>query len=478
MQSLETTKTELFGQLDAFDENDEVFENYFLETNIYKKIKGKEKFYIIVGEKGTGKSALLKMCMINNEKNEEVVVDIKRPQITEKVQVSKLVDLWKDSLSKNIVDEIEKKRERITDSKKVNTLFKGIEAIASPIIENKTNINYWEIKKYVFDFFEKENRTINIYIDDLDVGYRNTSEQNDSIAALFTAIREMLRENKALKVRMTLRTDVYDNVRRTDESSDKIQNNRIDLKITNHEILAMLVKRVLSFWGDNTQDNFMALNQDNMMGKIDGLIAPIYHGKGNWENKPMRYILMTLTRRRPRDIFALCGLAWDHAVENGRIKIETDDINAVIVQYSNERLRDIISEYQYEFRKSEDLKEVILSLKTSETDRKRLSQSYLYTRDELFKKIDSILERTGKVLSSDGNIMETDALAKILYKANIITGRKDLQDSIERIYYAEYPDLIRKVTDIGVKYEVHPAYRWAIDVQDNKILNSVDCERL
>jgi predicted AAA+ superfamily ATPase len=108
MQSLETTKTELFGQLDAFDENDEVFENYFLETNIYKKIKGKEKFYIIVGEKGTGKSALLKMCMINNEKNEEVVVDIKRPQITEKVQVSKLVDLWKDSLSKNIVDEIEK----------------------------------------------------------------------------------------------------------------------------------------------------------------------------------------------------------------------------------------------------------------------------------------------------------------------------------------------------------------------------------
>lgn len=74
--------------------------------------------------------------------------------------------------------------------------------------------------------------------------------------------------------------------------------------------------------------------------------------------------------------------------------------------------------------------------------------------------------------------METDALAKILYKANIITGRKDLQDSIERIYYAEYPDLIRKVTDIGVKYEVHPAYRWAIDVQDNKILNSVDCERL
>lgn len=37
--TLETTKTEIFGYLDALDENDEVFESYFLETNIYRKVK-------------------------------------------------------------------------------------------------------------------------------------------------------------------------------------------------------------------------------------------------------------------------------------------------------------------------------------------------------------------------------------------------------------------------------------------------------
>lgn len=66
--TLETTKTEIFGYLDALDENDEVFESYFLETNIYRKVKGKERFLMVVGEKGTGKSALLRMCMISNEK--------------------------------------------------------------------------------------------------------------------------------------------------------------------------------------------------------------------------------------------------------------------------------------------------------------------------------------------------------------------------------------------------------------------------
>jgi ABC-type ATPase involved in cell division len=65
----DTTRKELFGCLDASDEQESVLKNYFLETTAYKKVNSNENIYILVGEKGTGKSAIMKMCMINDKEN-------------------------------------------------------------------------------------------------------------------------------------------------------------------------------------------------------------------------------------------------------------------------------------------------------------------------------------------------------------------------------------------------------------------------
>lgn len=464
--TLETTKTEIFGYLDALDENDEVFESYFLETNIYRKVKGKERFLMVVGEKGTGKSALLRMCMISNEKNNEIVVNIRRPGIESGINISQAIERWKNYIAREMCKTLNEKREMITGNKTVNAIIGSIEDVLNGFAKEQYNVDYLKIKNSILDAYNKNNNIINIYIDDLDIGYKNTLEKNESIAALFTAIRDMMRENKALKVRMTLRTDVYDNVRRIDESSDKIQGAKVELKISNHEIFAMLTKRVCSFLGQCDIMNYESLDQNKMMDLMGDIIDPVFNGRGKWEGRHTNYVLMTMTRRRPRDIFSLCGFAWDHAVERNSIKIETEDLDAVMRQYSKEKMNDIVSEYRYEFRNQEDLKEVILALRPSTNERKRGEKLYVYDKSGLLKKIGTILERHN-IYSSDGLRMNRVDLAKILYKANVITGRIDSDSSIERIYYMEEPDLISELNDKGCNYEVHPAYRWILNQGDD-----------
>ena len=109
---------------------------------------------------------------------------------------------------------------------------------------------------------------------------------------------------------------------------------------------------------------------------------------------------------------------------------------------------------------------MILALRPSTNERKRGEKLYVYDKSGLLKKIGTILERHN-IYSSDGLRMNRVDLAKILYKANVITGRIDSDSSIERIYYMEEPDLISELNDKGCNYEVHPAYRWILNQGDD-----------
>lgn len=472
--SLSTTRKELFGSLDALDEKDNIFKQYFVETNIFHKMSGNENFLILIGEKGTGKSAIIKMCMITDKENNKLVVDIQRPQVNEALTINEKINAWKNYLADRIIDVINKMR---IDSNNLGKMFSVLEDALNDFTKNKYNINYKKVKNQILDTLSP-NLEIRVYIDDLDTGYRGTREQNESIISLFTAIREIMRENDNLRFRVTLRSDVYDNIRKVDESADKIQDVKLTLKITNHQILAMLTKRVMNFIDASVaQQDFYQCTQQRMMQYMSKLFETTFHGRGKWKNKATNYILMTMTRRRPRDLFVLCGLAWENAISNNRIKITSEDLQAIFNDYSNERLRDAISEYHHEFRNEEDLKELILALKPSKQQMKKkdVIPLHLYTKETLLRKVHTITERRN-FYWSNGKVSTDLELAKFLYKANIVVGRKDEDGIINRIYYTESPNLLSDLGNGNYKFEVHPAYRWAIDFMNDYILNYVDSE--
>ena len=61
-----------------------------------------------------------------------------------------------------------------------------------------------------------------------------------------------------------------------------------------------------------------------------------------------------------------------------------------------------------------------------------------------------------------------------MYKVNFLTARKDKAGEIVRKYFEENRYLSNSFSDFGFDWEVHPAYRWALQPDDvNEIYNNL-----
>ena len=475
--TVNTEHTELFGNLAADDEVSSFFRNCFYATKTFEKLKRKKRLMILVGEKGTGKTALFRMAAMENDASADTfAVEAQYLEIDEKLGISQKIQCWKDYLGKKIAEKLQ--GEAASDRKRSGKIKKGLallERTFGNAVKEKCGFDYMQLKTDILSLLS-EGCKIRLYIDNLDVGYRSTHEKNETIIALFTAVREMLRDMENLSCRIALRTDVYDNVRREDESSDKIKDAKMNLVVTNHEIITMLTKRVMCYLdSEHVKKDYSVMHQSLMLEEMASVFDTTFHGRGKWDGKPMYNVLMSFVRRRPRDIISLCGLAWDHAVDRGATKISTEDIEAVIDAYSKECRSDILAEYGQEFQNTDALNHLLGALRPSSKEQKK-EKMFVYTRDELIKKIDNILGHENFYFS-DGRRATSFDIAAFLYRANVVVARKDAPDgsNIERIYYMEKPDLIAGGTDCGYQFEIHPAYRGAIASGIN-VMNTIDAE--
>jgi hypothetical protein len=166
---------------------------------------------------------------------------------------------------------------------------------------------------------------------------------------------------------------------------------------------------------------------------------------------------MSLIRKRPRDLVKLLTLAARRANIDKATKISTRHLEGVFEEYSQGRLQDTINEYRSELP---DLERLILNMKPSKKQ-KKTSESYVYTTDELLKKIKTI-ESQGAFFWQNKSKADTKGLAAFLYKINFITARKKTENGIDRKYFEENRYLSNKFADFGYEWEIHPAYRWAL----------------
>jgi hypothetical protein len=68
---------------------------------------------------------------------------------------------------------------------------------------------------------------------------------------------------------------------------------------------------------------------------------------------------------------------------------------------------------------------------------------------------------------SNGRPVSGRSLTQFLYKIDFITARKTMSDgSIERRYFDRSRFLANEFADFGFDWEIHPAYRWALQPQD------------
>ncbi len=420
-----------------------------------------------------GSLLLFKVLSSEEEEIGNIAITIQPDDILE-IETSeenflKRIRIWKDGLAKIILRELiislnnyiidPVKNESMKEwLNKVSILFGNIfSKKISEIKNNYTNITDDEITTLFKNSLFKQ-KTVTIYLDDLDRGWKNSKNDVANLSAMLNAIRDLSRETINLKFRIGLRSDVYYAIRTSDETTDKIDGSVLWLKWTNHEILVMLIKRIETFFGNAfNEDDLLKTKQKYFQESLDAVFEERFNGRGHWENAPMYRVLTSLIRKRPRDLVKLCTLAARKASLNNHCKIMTNDLETVFANYSNDRLTDTGNEYQSEFSK---VKELLLKMKPS---RQEIQEGHpcKYSRVQLLDKLKNILSMSNFILAN-GNTATPEDLAAFLYKINFITARKEVNGEIQRVYYDENQYIYNTFTDFGYSYEIHPAYRWAL----------------
>ncbi len=466
---------DLFGFEDAESQDIGRLKEFFIKKDTYKRVAADVPVRLLVGNKGTGKSALFHVAMSEEKEKGNIPILIKPDDIAElgKNDENFLLRIrqWKYGLTK-IIGEKALEEFGFNSGNYLSTLtkfgLKIVNFLNETIRTDMVSLNLNESQQLLIDNFIRNNQIV-IYIDDLDRGWEGKKEDISRISALLNCVRDMASENKGLRFKIALRTDVYYSVRTSDESTDKIEGTIVWYQWTHHQILVLLIKRILTYLG-KTFDEEIALQTPQMYlaYHLDHIFEEKFQGKGKWSNKPMYKVLMSLTRNRPRDLVKLCSMAANEAYYCGSNLITTEHIESVLEKYSIGRIQDTINEYKTELPQIERL---LFGMRPSRKERITMD-SYVYNTVQLKQKIRNIIQQGEFRFTNQKKPTEQD-LILFLFRINFITARKiDEEGEIDRKYFEENRFISSSFVDFGYDWEIHPVFRWALQPDDLKSIMS------
>ncbi len=459
----------LFGFEDAESEPIERLKEYYFKKDTFARVVADLPLRILVGHKGTGKSALIKVAISEEKENGNLPILIKPDDIAELGKNDEnfllRVRQWKYGLIKIIGSKVLSELGLYNDSTASRLTQFGIRIISfmtESVTTLKEQVNLLPAQLKLIDNFLKTNKII-VYIDDLDRGWEGKKDDIIRISALLNSIRDLSNENPGLIFKVALRSDVYYLVRTSDESTDKIEGSVVWFRWTQHEILVMLIKRILTFFGETADEaNLVKSPQHYLAFHLEDVFDKYFLGRGKWANVPMYRVLLSLIRKRPRDLVKLCSLAAQEAYQSQSPKIYTQHLEAVFEDYSQGRIQDTINEYRTELPNIEKL---LFGMKPTRKE-KLTADCYVYSTIELQDKINKILQQASFKFAN-GKTASCKELANFLFKINFITARKVLENGeISRKYFQENRYLSSSFVDFGYEWEVHPAFRWALQPDD------------
>lgn len=386
----------LFGFEDAESETITRLKEYYFKKDTYERVCADIPLRILVGHKGTGKSALFKVAMSEEKEKGNLPILIKPDDIAElgKADENFLLRIrqWKYGLNKIIGEKIFLELGLLDDhvsSKLTKFGIKLVSFVYESVVAIREYVDLTPTQKLLIDNFKKSQKII-VYIDDLDRGWVGSKDDIIRISALLNSIRDMANENPGLFFKVSLRSDVYFLVRTSDESTDKIESSVVWFSWTNHEILVMLIKRVLTFFGEAFDEKaLLQSHQRDIKHYLDPIMESVFSGRGKWQKVAMYKVLMSLIRKRPRDLVKLCTQAARQAHIDKSTKICTSHFQSVFEDYSQGRIQDTINEYRTELPLIEKL---IFGMKPNRKT-KKVSDGFVFTTIELSQKISNIMEQ-------------------------------------------------------------------------------------
>lgn len=454
----------LFGFEDAESEPIERLKEYYLKKSTYSSVVADVPVRILVGHKGTGKSALFKVAMSEERTKGNLPIMIRPDDIAElgKSDDNFLLKIkqWKYGLTKIIGEKVLEElniNDEVIKSKLTKMGVKILNFMVDSIRQLNESVDMTDTQRHFVNNFLSKKRIV-VFIDDLDRGWEGKKDDILRISALLNSIRDMANDNPGLMFKVSLRSDVYYLVRTSDESTDKIEGSVVWCKWTNHEILVLLVKRVLTFFNQSfDEERLLRSDQRYLSSFLNVIIEPIFYGEGKWDTIPTYKVLMSLIRKRPRDIVKLCTLSARRAYDSGSNIIKTGHLKSIFEEYSAGRIQDTINEYKSELPSIDKL---LFGMRPTQKERDSYG-GYIYNSQQLRAKL-SKLQQNCQFHFTNNKVVSSAELEQFLYKINFLTARKVLDNNIIQRKYFEENQYLSQSTVFGYDWEVHPAFRWAL----------------
>lgn len=491
----------LFGHEDAGKENENRLSSYYYKTVQYEDIMSSIPLQIITGEKGTGKSALLRMAFLDCQENDIVPIWIRLDDLSELYEnilnsnnLYQLKTLWKQSIGKLVIMKLASNIAYAFEDDYKNALHWAYTSgyasrnfisqaaqLLKPVYEKYIKLGSNTIETGEHRMLERmiENKNIRLFFDDFDLDWKGNASDILRIKSLLLSLSDLTSDITGLSARIALRTDVYEMIR-NEEFSDKFESCIIKCRWNNREILKTLSKRICTYFEIPFDEN---ISQDSetmqyqLIPYLNYVFEPCFDDSTRvWSNAPTHRVIYSLIRRKPRDMVKLCQSVAEEAYNQHLDKINAKCFVNILDNYSQERLKDLINEYSNQLPKLQDL--LIRMAPTKQEIQNKQTERYVYSTADLHTKIQNIQKNIQiKIFQATSESLQPadfHQVAHFLYKIGFITGRKrNISEKISRVYYDESPYLLNANTgDGGYSWEIHPAYRAALAKGINDVWES------
>lgn len=473
----------LFGKDRA--QEDANLANYFIKSPQYETIKSGQK-ELILGRKGTGKSALFSFIgqELERESNTVICISPKGEDIVlvhEKLKSYSDLKLdddfkyslaWKDYLLTEIALSILKKAKMLKESSPLYSYLinegrvqKGfVDKFVSSVLKVFSSGSYkYQDMEFNFDFtgiigkdatdFDKVMHYLKekivqgsfyILFDNLDEPWKNNPEMNSWLRGLILASRQIKRDFNNLKIVIFLRDDIFSQITIGSDLFDSKSEilNLVWFDNKNYSLRKLLATRIAWYFNMKYPENF-----DNIID-LWSIIYPRtidYDSRFGYKTVYTDKYIIDRTFCRPREFLQYCKLIIMKS-QNINLPVEKDTVRRAEVEYCDWKVNDLVGEYSKTYS---NIDKFVFSLAGITTDwilnYAILSKHFEELSDDQ-KIIDHIREKT----------LDLDDTIQFLFRIGVF--RKQRRNDTGKHYYVTSIEE-SNINPRSNSFDIHQAFR-------------------
>lgn len=288
-----------------------------------------------------------------------------------------------------------------------------------------------------------------IFVDELDRGWDSSEDAKAFVAGLFQAAISINQLTPSLKVYISLRKELYDNIPALYEDSQKVWDLFEVIEWDGEDLLRMITRRILHSFPE-----LVGLSDQDLWSFIFSETLDYR------QTKSFNYIV-DRTLFRPREVIQFCTEAKDKALDQMAFPINYVTVSEAEYKYSENRTKDIAAEYRFQHP---GLLEIFESFR---------GMSYNFDKDDLeFHMLQLITgEIKVKVEARWVQNQDPEYLIAILWqigflRAQAIGGLKAKRRS-GSTYLGPHQVSVLNLQNIG-KFHIHPMFRTYLGLKESK----------